>query len=382
MEMVWIEPGTFLMRTTEEQKQRLREMAMCEDWTRYEQPAHQVTIAQGFYLGKYEITQMQWGNVMEPTPWSERRRVRSAPGRPAAVWSVGSALPDCRRYAKMLAPPGSSAANANRSVDHGWNAARRPLRQIGAGIAPAPDSRTSRPLRLRHAAPPVTGDPLMLGTARKSGTALLVLVCLIATTGYVGGSPEPRVTKTLTQPDGTTFSAECFSDEFAYYVIADGGLVVQSEEDGYYYYARFHGVAHERISFRPTVYVAAVDDDSPEVLELQRRNDDAFSLAGDLLRNGTGFHESVPSAEYETLTQPDGTTFPAFCFADEFAAYLYTHGGLVVQSGEDGYYYYARFERLADGRFNFRPSDLPTTWLVCPATTTGRSSYMTRTWPL
>ena len=60
---VWIEPGTFVMGTTEEQEQLLRD----KKWWRYggdEQPAHEVTISQGFWMGIYEITQAQWETVM------------------------------------------------------------------------------------------------------------------------------------------------------------------------------------------------------------------------------------------------------------------------------------------------------------------------------
>ena len=50
LEMVWIEPGTFLMG----------EAGFAQN---------QVTISRGFYMGKFEVTQQQWETVMGPYEW-------------------------------------------------------------------------------------------------------------------------------------------------------------------------------------------------------------------------------------------------------------------------------------------------------------------------
>ena len=68
MDFLWVEPGTFLMGTTEEQEQLLRGKGMWDSRSEDEQPQHEVTISQGFWLGKYEITQAQWEAVMESPP--------------------------------------------------------------------------------------------------------------------------------------------------------------------------------------------------------------------------------------------------------------------------------------------------------------------------
>ena len=52
MEMVWIEPGTFTMG------------AGTAGYPLGDGPEHQVTITQGFYLGKYELTLGQWESVV------------------------------------------------------------------------------------------------------------------------------------------------------------------------------------------------------------------------------------------------------------------------------------------------------------------------------
>lgn len=57
MEMVWCPPGTFMMGSPENEKDR------SDDETR-----HQVTLTKGFWMAKYEVTQKQWKSVMEENP--------------------------------------------------------------------------------------------------------------------------------------------------------------------------------------------------------------------------------------------------------------------------------------------------------------------------
>jgi len=56
MEFVYIEPGSFYMGSTVGDGD--------------EQPVHQVTLTQGFYMGKYEVTQKQWVEIMGSNPSS------------------------------------------------------------------------------------------------------------------------------------------------------------------------------------------------------------------------------------------------------------------------------------------------------------------------
>jgi len=91
IEMVWIEPGTFWMGTTEEQEKKLRSRGMWYSYCEYEQPAHQVTITKGFYLGKYEITQEQWKSVMGTTSRSALYDVQNSPNNPAVHISCNDA---------------------------------------------------------------------------------------------------------------------------------------------------------------------------------------------------------------------------------------------------------------------------------------------------
>ena len=73
MEFVWIGPGTFMMGS--------------ENGESNEKPVHEVQISQGFWLGKYEVTQGQWEAVMGTTPWSGEDHVRSNPSHPAVYIS-------------------------------------------------------------------------------------------------------------------------------------------------------------------------------------------------------------------------------------------------------------------------------------------------------
>jgi len=77
LEMVRIEPGTFLMgRYSGEQ-----------DSTSREDPRHQVTLTQGFWMGKYELTKAQWEAVMGTAPWSGQPYVLDDPNSPAVYVS-------------------------------------------------------------------------------------------------------------------------------------------------------------------------------------------------------------------------------------------------------------------------------------------------------
>jgi formylglycine-generating enzyme required for sulfatase activity len=58
MEMAYIPAGTFMMGSPASEAQRSSD----------EGPQHQVTIREGFYMGRYEVTQAQWQEVMGTNP--------------------------------------------------------------------------------------------------------------------------------------------------------------------------------------------------------------------------------------------------------------------------------------------------------------------------
>ena len=65
IEMVFVQGGTFMMGCTSEQGND------CYD---DEKPAHQVTLSD-FYIGKYEVTQAQWKEIMGTTIRQQRDKV-------------------------------------------------------------------------------------------------------------------------------------------------------------------------------------------------------------------------------------------------------------------------------------------------------------------
>ena len=87
LEMVWIVPGTFQMGSPSSERGR----------SSNEGPVHDVTISQGFYLGKYEVTQGQWESVMGTRPWQGRDYVRSGSDYPAVYVSWENAQEFIRR---------------------------------------------------------------------------------------------------------------------------------------------------------------------------------------------------------------------------------------------------------------------------------------------
>ena len=58
MQFVWIEPGSFVMGSSEDE-----ELAID-----FESPQHPVTIRRGFYLGQFEVTQGQRAAVTNESP--------------------------------------------------------------------------------------------------------------------------------------------------------------------------------------------------------------------------------------------------------------------------------------------------------------------------
>jgi formylglycine-generating enzyme required for sulfatase activity len=79
MEFVWIEPGTFTMGSPASEGGRDGD----------EGPQHQVTLTQGYYLGKYEITQGQWESAMGTRPWSHEKATQSSATDPAVFITWG-----------------------------------------------------------------------------------------------------------------------------------------------------------------------------------------------------------------------------------------------------------------------------------------------------
>ncbi|HEX8846972.1 MAG TPA: formylglycine-generating enzyme family protein [Pyrinomonadaceae bacterium] len=74
MEFAYIPAGTFMMGSSDAEVQaayenlRLYSTAAKLEWFIPEKPKHQVMIREGFYMGRYEVTQAQWQKVMGDNP--------------------------------------------------------------------------------------------------------------------------------------------------------------------------------------------------------------------------------------------------------------------------------------------------------------------------
>ena len=74
LDLIQIRPGTFLMG-----------QRPCEQdaYPNKETPQHAVTLSNGFWMGKYEVTKEQWQAVMGSAPWMGKQYVENDPESPA-----------------------------------------------------------------------------------------------------------------------------------------------------------------------------------------------------------------------------------------------------------------------------------------------------------
>ena len=89
LEFVWIPPGEFMMGSPGSEPGR------CVD----EGPQHHVTFGQGFWIGKFEVTQEQWYSVMGANPsrsWEEGGRPRKLAPVENVSWY------DCQDFCRVL----------------------------------------------------------------------------------------------------------------------------------------------------------------------------------------------------------------------------------------------------------------------------------------
>jgi len=86
LEMVWIPAGTFIMGSHERELDRQFD----------EGPQHEVTLTQGFWLDRYEVTKRQWEAVMGTRPWERPGHGFVEPDSPAVhvSWNDAQAFID------------------------------------------------------------------------------------------------------------------------------------------------------------------------------------------------------------------------------------------------------------------------------------------------
>jgi formylglycine-generating enzyme required for sulfatase activity len=104
--MVWVEPGDFRMGDLDEFDgfDRFDEDDGFDEFDEFDEdhieqdprtpdqlPEHPVVITEGFWLGRFEVTQAQWESVMGTRPWEGQPSTDSDPNRPAAFISWNDA---------------------------------------------------------------------------------------------------------------------------------------------------------------------------------------------------------------------------------------------------------------------------------------------------
>jgi formylglycine-generating enzyme required for sulfatase activity len=89
VELMLIPPGKFTMGSPRSEKDRSRDEDQVD-----------VTLTKPFYLGKTEVTQMQWVRVMGTTPWLEDDDAREGDNYPATGVSWNDAQAFCKRLSE------------------------------------------------------------------------------------------------------------------------------------------------------------------------------------------------------------------------------------------------------------------------------------------
>ena len=87
--LVWVPPGKFLMGSPP-----------TEPGHRANEGPVEVTLTAGFWLGKYEVTQSEWENMMHTTPWRGKKDVLEGDNYPASFISWDDAMKFCERLTR------------------------------------------------------------------------------------------------------------------------------------------------------------------------------------------------------------------------------------------------------------------------------------------
>ena len=86
MKLVWCPQGKFTMGSLMSEMNR-------QNW----ENQVEVTLTKGFWLGKCEVTQMEWERVMESTPWKGQQLVKESGDCPATYLNWDDAAAFCRK---------------------------------------------------------------------------------------------------------------------------------------------------------------------------------------------------------------------------------------------------------------------------------------------
>jgi formylglycine-generating enzyme required for sulfatase activity len=104
MKLIWCPPGVVTM----EQVARIKEADANDDETDQadlkDKPSPgpiRVLLSRGYWLGKYEVTQIEWKQIMSTEPWKGDRWVQEGADYPAADISWNDAVEFCQRLTAL-----------------------------------------------------------------------------------------------------------------------------------------------------------------------------------------------------------------------------------------------------------------------------------------
>ena len=90
MKLVWCPPGKFKMGSPKSEKERSDDEDQVD-----------VTLTKGFWLGKYEVTEAEWKQVMDTEPWKGERLAKDGADFPATFVSWNDAVDFCRKMTEQ-----------------------------------------------------------------------------------------------------------------------------------------------------------------------------------------------------------------------------------------------------------------------------------------
>jgi len=105
MKLGWCPPGTFNMGSPQSEADRYDNEAQVP-----------VTLTQGFWLGKYEVTQGEWERVMRTTPWRGQKSVKEGPRYAATHISWEEATEFARRLTEQEREAGRLPKSLNYTL--------------------------------------------------------------------------------------------------------------------------------------------------------------------------------------------------------------------------------------------------------------------------
>ena len=95
IEFAWIDSGTFTMGATPDLEALLRDSGLWLDHLHEDtKPSHEVHISEGFYLGRFEVTQAQWIEIMGEMPSGGTQQATADSSHPVVnvMWSDAVSL--------------------------------------------------------------------------------------------------------------------------------------------------------------------------------------------------------------------------------------------------------------------------------------------------